>query len=76
MGEGIAQQVFGVGRHVAVGEIADPCFPGDGRQALHQPAIMVFAAAQFLLQIDPAGDFRTQAAVDPDHGGQHENQQQ
>ena len=76
VGQGVAEQVFGMGRHVAVGEIADPRFPGDGRKALHQPAVMVFAAAQFLFQIDPAGDFRTQAAVDPDHHRQHDDQQQ
>ncbi|MCY1180248.1 hypothetical protein D9M73_206790 [compost metagenome] len=76
MGQGVAEQVFGVGRHIAVGEVAHPRFPGDGRQALDQAAVVVFAAAQFLLQIDPAGDFRTQATVDADHSSQHEDQQQ
>ncbi|MOA19851.1 hypothetical protein D3C78_1402580 [compost metagenome] len=37
---------------------------------------MVLAAAQFLFKIDPAGDFRTQAAVDADNRRQHQGQQQ
>ncbi|MNP85339.1 hypothetical protein D3C76_1850390 [compost metagenome] len=35
MGQGVTQQLFGVGGHVAVGEIVHPRFPRDGRQALH-----------------------------------------
>jgi hypothetical protein len=54
---------FGMGRHIAVGEVAHPRFPGDGRQALHQAAVVVFAAAQFLFQGDAAG-FPSSAAVD------------
>ncbi|MNT59141.1 hypothetical protein D3C72_1966240 [compost metagenome] len=76
MGQGITQQFFGMGGHVAVGEIVHLRFPRDSRQALHQAAVMVFANAQFLLQIDPAGNFRTQATVDPNDRGQHEGQQQ
>ncbi|MCY1421315.1 hypothetical protein D9M71_369660 [compost metagenome] len=76
MGQGVTEQVFGVGRHIAVGEVAHARFPGDGRQAPHQSAVVVFAAAQFLLQVDPAGNFRAQAAVDADHGRQHGDQQQ
>jgi hypothetical protein len=37
---------------------------------------MVFAAAQFLLQGYPAGNFRTEPAVDPNDDGQHGTQQQ
>ncbi|MNS39412.1 hypothetical protein D3C72_716940 [compost metagenome] len=72
----IAKQVFGVGRHIAVGEVAHPRFPGDGRQALDQATIVVFAAAQFLFEVDTSGDFRTQAAVDADHHGENRHQQQ
>ncbi|MCY1307788.1 hypothetical protein D9M70_577440 [compost metagenome] len=74
MGQGVAEQFFGVGRHVAVGEIGDPRLPGNGRKTLHQPAVMVFAAAQLLFQVDAAGDFRTEAAVDPNHDRQHRHQ--
>ncbi|MND91685.1 hypothetical protein D3C80_838200 [compost metagenome] len=76
MGQGITEKVFGVGRYIAVGEVRDFCFPGDCRQALHQAAVVVFAAAQFLFKVDPAGDFRAQAAVDADNHRQHGSQQQ
>ncbi|MNN84343.1 hypothetical protein D3C81_2014940 [compost metagenome] len=76
VGEGVAEQVFGMWRDVAVSEIADTCFPGNGRKTLHQPAVMIFAGAQFLLQIDPACDFRTQAPIDANHRGQDDDQQQ
>ncbi|MNS41981.1 hypothetical protein D3C72_743490 [compost metagenome] len=76
MRQGITEQVFGVGRHIAVSEVAHSRFPGDGRQALYQSAVVILAAAQFLLEIDATGNFRTQATVDPDHRHQHRNQQQ
>ena len=76
MGQGIAKQFFGMRRHVAVGEIADPCFPGNCGKALHQPAVMVFTAAQLLFEVDPPGDFRTQPAVNPDDHGQRDHQKQ
>ncbi|MNO67569.1 hypothetical protein D3C76_583760 [compost metagenome] len=76
VGQGVTEQVFGVGRHIAVGEVAHPRFPGDGRQALDQATIVVFAAAQFLFEVDTSGDFRTQAAVDADHHGENRHQQQ
>ena len=76
MGAGIAKQVFGMGRHIAVGEVADACFPGDGGQALHQAAIVVLAASQFLLKGDPTGNFRAEPAIDPNDDRQHCTQQQ
>ena len=65
-----------MGRHIAVGEVADACFPGDGGQALHQAAIVVLAASQFLLKGDPTGNFRAEPAIDPNDDRQHRTQQQ
>eukprot|EP00659_Diplonema_papillatum_P013428 gene13428-biopygen13468 len=76
VGTGVTQQFLGVGRHVAVGEIADAGFPGDRGKALHQAAIVVFAAAQFLFEGDPAGNFRAEPTIDPNNHGQHDAQQQ
>jgi len=57
MGAGVTEQFFGMRRHVTVGEIANAGFPGDGGQALHQAAIVIFAAAQFLLGGRRGGKF-------------------
>src|SRR5450830_165745 len=75
MGQRITEQGFSVGRDIGVGEV-HARFPGDGRQTLHQAAVMVFAAAQFLLEGHALGYFRTQPAVDAHDHGQYGDQQQ
>ncbi|MCY1406596.1 hypothetical protein D9M71_218670 [compost metagenome] len=72
----VAQQVFGVGRDIAVGEIVGIGLPGDGRKALDQAAIMVFAAAQFLLKGNAPGYFRAEPPVDADDHRQDDTQHQ
>ncbi|MND89036.1 hypothetical protein D3C80_810780 [compost metagenome] len=76
LAQGIAQQVFGVRRDIAVGEVLGIGFPGNGRKALDQAAVMVFATAQFLLEGDAPGDFRAEPAVDAHDHRQDDAQQQ
>ncbi len=71
--EGIAEQAFGVGRDVGEAVLLEAHFPGDGIQAFHQSPVVLFAVAQFALQLPPATHLAAQAAV---HGQQYGDRDQ
>ncbi|MNG93823.1 hypothetical protein D3C79_528050 [compost metagenome] len=72
----IAKQVFGVGRDIGIGEVIGISLPGDRRQALDQAAVVIFTAAQLLLQSDAPRDLRAESTIDADHHGQNGYQQE
>ncbi|MCY1180082.1 hypothetical protein D9M71_336100 [compost metagenome] len=74
--QGVAQQAFGVRRDVGVAVVFDAHFPGDGVQAFHQAAVVLLAAAQFVLQGGTTGHFVAESAVDAQDDGQDAGHQQ